>query len=90
VKLYVPRGIAFGYLGPNGAGKSTLIRMLLGLTPASSGLMRLLGLPVPDARAKAVDRKGAIVEEPLFHRHLSGRENLQIVAVGLLRGFVAW
>ena len=37
VELTVPRGVAFGYLGPNGAGKTTLIRMLLGLTPASSG-----------------------------------------------------
>ena len=45
VELRVPRGVAFGYLGPNGAGKTTLIRMLLGLTPATSGEMRLLGLP---------------------------------------------
>lgn len=80
VELYVPRGVAFGYLGPNGAGKTTLIRMLLGLTPATSGSMRLLGLPVPEARAEALARVGAIVEEPLFHRHLSGRENLEIVA----------
>jgi ABC-2 type transport system ATP-binding protein len=80
VNLYVPAGVAFGYLGPNGAGKTTLIRMLLGLTPATSGSMRLLGLPVPKARAEALARVGAIVEEPLFHRHLSGRENLEIVA----------
>ena len=51
VELRVPRGVAFGYLGPNGAGKTTLIRMLLGLTPATSGSMRLLGLPVPARRA---------------------------------------
>ena len=48
VELHVPRGSAFGYLGPNGAGKTTLIRMLLGLTSANAGSMRLLGLPVPD------------------------------------------
>jgi ABC-2 type transport system ATP-binding protein len=80
VDLRVPRGSAFGYLGPNGAGKTTLIRMLLGLTPASSGHMRLLGLPVPERRAEALARVGAIVEEPRFHGHLTGRENLQIVA----------
>lgn len=56
MKLYVPRVVAFGYLGPNGAGKTMLIRMLLGLTPESSGLMRLLGLPVREARATALDR----------------------------------
>jgi ABC-2 type transport system ATP-binding protein len=80
VDLRVPRGAAFGYLGPNGAGKTTLIRMLLGLTPASGGSMRLLGLPVPQQRATALARVGAIVEEPKFHGHLTGRENLRIVA----------
>jgi len=80
VDLRVPRGVAFGYLGPNGAGKTTLIRTLLGLTPASSGSMRLLGVPVPKARAQALARVGAIVEEPRFHGHLTGRENLEIVA----------
>jgi ABC-2 type transport system ATP-binding protein len=80
VELQVPRGSAFGYLGPNGAGKTTLIRMLLGLTPATSGSMRLLGLPVPQRRADALARVGAIVEEPRFHGYLTGRENLAIVA----------
>ena len=80
VDLQVPRGSAFGYLGPNGAGKTTLIRMLLGLTPASAGRMKLLGLSVPRQRAAALARVGAIVEEPRFHGHLTGRENLRVVA----------
>ena len=80
VDLRVPRGSAFGYLGPNGAGKTTLIRMLLGLTRPTSGSMRLLGRPVPDERAEALARVGAIVEEPRFHPFLTGRENLEIIA----------
>src|SRR5213083_1467951 len=80
VDLRVPGGSAFGYLGPNGAGKTTLIRMLLGLTHATAGTMRLLGRPVPAERAAALARVGAIVEEPRFHAHLTGRENLTIVA----------
>ena len=80
VDLRIPRGSAFGYLGPNGAGKTTLIRMLLGLTSATSGSMRLLGRPVPEQRAEALARVGAIVEEPRFHPFLTGRENLEIVA----------
>jgi ABC-2 type transport system ATP-binding protein len=80
VDLRIPRGSAFGYLGPNGAGKTTLIRMLLGLTQASAGSMRLLGRPVPAQREVALARVGAIVEEPRFHGHLTGRENLEIVA----------
>ena len=78
--LTVPRGCAFGFLGPNGAGKTTLIRVLLGLTPASEGSMQVLGLPVPARRADALARVGAIVEEPRFHAHLTGRENLQLAS----------
>jgi ABC-2 type transport system ATP-binding protein len=80
VDLLVPRGSAFGYLGPNGAGKTTLIRVLLGLTRADSGTMSLLGIPVPAQRRRALARVGAIVDEPRFHGHLTGRENLKILA----------
>ena len=80
IDLQVPRGSAFGFLGPNGAGKTTMIRTLLGLTHATAGRMRLLDHPVPAERAQALQRVGAIVEEPRFHPHLSGRENLRIVA----------
>jgi len=80
VDLRVPLGSAFGFLGPNGAGKTTMIRTLLGLTRASAGTMSILGHPVPAERATALERVGAIVEEPRFHTHLSGRENLRIVA----------
>ncbi len=80
VDLLVPRGCAFGFLGPNGAGKTTMIRTLLGLTHASAGTMQLLGHPVPARRSLALRRVGALVEEPRFHLHLSGRENLRIIA----------
>ena len=80
VELRVPRGCAFGCLGPNGAGKTTLIRVLLGLTHADAGTMSLLGYPVPKHRDKALARIGAIVDEPRFHGHLTGRQNLQILA----------
>jgi ABC-2 type transport system ATP-binding protein len=80
VELRVPRGSAFGYLGPNGAGKTTLIRTLLGLTRADAGTMSLLGIPVPAERRRALARVGAIVDEPRFHHHLTGRENLRLLA----------
>ncbi len=79
VDLRVPRGCAFGFLGPNGAGKTTMIRTLLGLTHATAGSMYMLGHPVPAERSQALRRVGAIVEEPRFHPHLSGRENLRLI-----------
>jgi ABC-2 type transport system ATP-binding protein len=78
--LRVPSGCAFGFLGHNGAGKTTLIRMLLGLTGADSGRMEIRGKRVPEERAEVLARVGAIVEEPHFHLHLSGRENLEVIA----------
>jgi ABC-2 type transport system ATP-binding protein len=80
VELLVPQGSAFGYLGPNGAGKTTLIRTLLGLTRANAGTMSLLGIPVPAERREALARVGAIVDEARFHSHLTGRENLRLLA----------
>ena len=80
VDLIVPRGTVYGLLGHNGAGKTTLIRMLLGLMHRSDGQVRLLGLPMPERRTDALARVGALVEEPKFYPHLTGRENLRIVA----------
>jgi ABC-2 type transport system ATP-binding protein len=80
IDLEVPRGVAFGFLGANGAGKTTLIRLLLGLAEPTSGRMQLLGRDLPGERADALARVGAIIEEPRFHPHLSGRENLEIHA----------
>src|SRR3954470_1399007 len=80
VDLVVPRGVAFGFLGANGAGKTTLIRLLLGLAQPTAGSMRVLGHELPGGRAAALARVGAIIEEPRFHPHLTGRENLRVHA----------
>ena len=80
VGLRVPAGSAFGLLGPNGAGKTTLIRALLGLIRADAGSIRVMGHAVPSEPGLALQRVGAVVEEPRFHDHLTGRENLRIVS----------
>ncbi len=54
--------------------------MLLGLTKPDAGSMKLLGHELPAGRTLALARVGAIVEEPAFHRYLTGRENLTIIA----------
>jgi ABC-2 type transport system ATP-binding protein len=80
VALTVPAGQAFGLLGHNGAGKTTLIRMLVGLTRADAGDIRVLGHRLATARAAALARVGAMVDAPRFYEHLSGRENLRAAA----------
>jgi ABC-2 type transport system ATP-binding protein len=79
VDLSVPAGSAFGFLGHNGAGKTTLIRMLLGLTKPDAGTIQIGGLPLASHREEILARVGAIVEEPRFHNHLTGRENLRVI-----------
>jgi ABC-2 type transport system ATP-binding protein len=79
--LTVERGELYGFLGPNGAGKTTTIRMALGLIRPSGGEVELLDAPVfsPGGR-RALERVGALVEEPGFYRFLSGRRNLEVFA----------
>ena len=80
VDLTVPAGCAFGFLGHNGAGKTTVIRMLTGLTQPDSGAIRIGGRPLPGHHQEVLARVGAIIEEPRFHHHLTGRENLRVIA----------
>ena len=46
VSFTVRRGEIVGLLGPNGAGKSTTLRILTGFLPATSGIVRICGIPV--------------------------------------------
>jgi ABC-2 type transport system ATP-binding protein len=79
VNLSVPAGCAFGFLGHNGAGKTTVIRMLVGLTQPDAGTIRIAGQPLAARRDDVLARVGAIIEEPRFHNHLTGRENLRVI-----------
>ncbi len=80
VSVAIPRGVGFGILGPNGAGKTTLLRTLLGLVRYSSGAMRIFGQPVPSELPALFRRIGAVVDEPGFLPHITGRQNLEMLA----------
>jgi len=60
--LVVPAGVCFGLLGPNGAGKTTALRALLGLSPGTSGEVRVFGLPIP-AEGRAVRARCGVVPQ---------------------------
>lgn len=44
ISFHIAKGEIVGFLGPNGAGKSTTMRILAGLTTATSGIARLNGI----------------------------------------------
>ncbi|HMP79610.1 MAG TPA: ABC transporter ATP-binding protein, partial [Pirellulaceae bacterium] len=50
IDFHVEAGHLVGIVGPNGAGKSTLLNAILGLTPRSSGEIRLFGQTFRRAR----------------------------------------
>jgi len=63
----VDEGEILGLLGPNGAGKTTTIKIILGLTAADSGTIRI----------KEGANIGYSPETPYFHQFLTGREVLR-------------
>jgi ABC-2 type transport system ATP-binding protein len=79
VTFDVPRGSIYGFLGPNGAGKTTAIKILAGLTHATSGGATVDGIR---ASAEGAYRRevGFLAQEPRFYDWMSGRETLRYVA----------
>lgn len=76
----VPQGCIYGFLGANGAGKTTTIRILLGLCKADSGNVFLNGNSFSTAAYQQYKNIGAMIEEPSLYGHLSGKENLKLLA----------
>jgi ABC-2 type transport system ATP-binding protein len=84
--LTVHTGEVHGFLGPNGAGKTTTIRILLGMTRATSGTARVLdGDPWSDATD--LHRRLAYVPgDVTLWPNLSGGEAIDLL--GRMRGGV--
>ena len=72
-------GRVTGFLGPNGAGKSTTMRVMVGLTPPTSGSATVLGrryadLPNPGREV------GVLLDASAQHAGRTGRETLRVAA----------
>jgi ABC-2 type transport system ATP-binding protein len=80
VSFDLKEGEILGFIGPNGAGKTTTIKLILGLQSISSGTVKINGYDIEKDFVKAIERVGAIVENPDFYMYLSGYKNLQLVA----------
>jgi ABC-2 type transport system ATP-binding protein len=73
-------GTITGFLGPNGAGKSTTMRVMVGLTPATSGRVTFSGrlyrdIPNPGRQV------GILLDASAQHAGRTGREVLNIGAM---------
>ena len=76
VDFSVGPGELFVLLGPNGAGKTTTVKILLGLTRATTGEATLMGLPVNDPESRR--RVGYLPEGHRFPGYLTARQTLSI------------
>lgn len=74
VSFSVGCGEIFGFLGPNGAGKTTTLKVLLGLSEATSGSVEILGKPPSDVAVRR--RVGFLPESPYFYDYLTAEEFL--------------
>jgi ABC-2 type transport system ATP-binding protein len=77
--LVVEEGHVVGLLGPNGAGKTTALRILVGLVRADAGSVTIAGESIGLGWV-AGERVGAMIATPVFYPHLSGAENLRVLA----------
>lgn len=80
VNLHIKKGSIYGLLGRNGAGKTTLMKMLLGLTPPTSGTFTLFDQTLTGHEKQLYPRIEALIETPGFYPNLTGTENLEIFA----------
>jgi len=81
LSFQVGKGSICGFLGPNGAGKTSTIRMILGLQPATSGRIEILGA---DDGRRVRDRIGFLPEERGLYKKMTPVD--AIAFFGALKG----
>ena len=80
ISLEIYPGDILGFIGPNGAGKTTTIKLILGLQSISSGKVEINQFDIKKNFEKAIQKVGAIVENPDLYMYLSGYDNLKLIS----------
>ena len=78
IDIEVSPGESFGFLGPNGAGKSSTMRMIAGVSPVTSGTLRILGLDPATHGSEIRNRLGVVPQADNLDGELSPLDNLII------------
>ena len=90
VNVHFRAGEVVGLLGPNGAGKTTTFYMIVGLVPATAGVVRLDGTDITRLRMHERARHGIgyLPQEPSVFRKLTVAENILAIveAIDVPRG----
>lgn len=76
ISLSVPAGAIYGFLGPNGAGKTTTLKMLVGMTEATSGTIEIFGEKVERGSLLKRSDIGFLPDVPGFYDWMNAVEFL--------------
>jgi ABC-2 type transport system ATP-binding protein len=79
ISFGVKRGEIFGFLGPNGAGKTTTTRVLTGVIPADSGVVRVLGYDIRLEPVQAKQCFGVVPETSNAYADLTAWQNIMLM-----------
>lgn len=79
VSFTVNSGEIVGFLGPNGAGKSTTMKVITGFIPASSGEVKVCGMPVSVDSLETREKIGYLPEHNPLYLDMYVREYLTFV-----------
>ncbi len=74
--ITVKKGEIYGLLGPNGAGKTTAVKIFCGLAQRTSGVVEVLGRPVPSMEVR--ESIGYMPQETAIYQDLSVHENIEL------------
>jgi len=80
ISFKVNRGEIVGFLGPNGAGKSTTMKVITGFISASSGSVKVCGLPVTSDTLDTRKLIGYLPEHNPLYLDMYVKEYLAFVA----------
>ncbi len=79
VNLHVKKGDIYGFIGRNGAGKTTTLKILSGLSHATSGDFCIFGMNSSLMRSRNMfSRIGILIEEPGLYGDMSAYDNLKM------------
>lgn len=79
VSLVIPAGTIYGIVGNNGSGKTVLMKCICGFMHPDQGKIYVNGKQI-GKDCDFPDGLGVIIETPGFLPHLSGYQNLKILA----------
>lgn len=81
LNLVVPEGSIYGFIGQNGAGKSTTQKLVCGLTPVTSGEIKLYEKPYSDPHIRS--KIGMLIENAGVYPGLTAQENMRLYGLAI-------